>query len=124
MRKLGASDKVGERVSLIQHASVLEPSPPVFRTAADMGNGPDESPIEQAQSGMRKGRVAIDSVRPVGVHHHRIVSVSIQPFAICERNRDPLTIGGFRIKPLAPIICGVEATQHGRLLFQLALLTY
>jgi len=54
---LCASDEVGEGVDLVELAAVQEPAPALVRAAAHMGNGVDETAINQRQPVRREARL-------------------------------------------------------------------
>ena len=64
---LRGGDEVGEGVALVQEAAVVVPAAPVDLTAANVGDGEDESTVDEAEPRRTKAGVDGGAVGTVAV---------------------------------------------------------
>ena len=116
-----ACDEIGERVFLFEQLAVIVPFFAQFGAAADVRDGEDETPVEQAQPIGGKSWIDAVAVRAVAVEQQGTRSISLKALAIDQRNRHFDAIGRFGEDPLGLILRRVVASAHFVLLLQLAL---
>ena len=77
---LGAGDEVGEGVGFLGLAAIQEPTPALVGPAAHMGDGPDPSPVHQAEIADRKA----------GLHGMAVGAVAVEQQGGCTVQRRAL----------------------------------
>ena len=79
---LRAGDEIGERVALVEQFAVLVPRAPQGAAAPDVGDGVDESPVEQAQTRGVEVRFDGCAVGAVAVEQQRVLAVASDAGAV------------------------------------------
>src|SRR5579862_2838470 len=87
------SDEIGERVPLVQKFSVFIPATSHVSRAANVGNGADETAVQQTDAVGRKRGLRDDAVRAVAVKIQGIRAVAADSAPVDEGDGDALAVG-------------------------------
>ena len=116
---LGGGDEVGERVLLVEELAVLVPGAAHLLAAADVGDRIDEAPVDQAQERRAERRIHAGAVGTVAIEQQRAAALlGTQVGPVDEGHRHPGAVPGGRPQPFAPVVGGIEASEHLVLLAQ------
>ena len=128
----GAGHEVGEGVGLGRQLALLVPGAAHLPTPADVGDGEDEAPVEEAEAERGEHRIHGGLVRPVAVEEARSAH---RPVAGCapglgglhqvgpvhQRDRDLGPVVGHRPQPSGPVAGRIEVTEDRQPLEQVGL---
>ena len=107
----GAVDEVGEGVLFLHELAVFVPVTSMLLAATDVGDGVDESPVDQAQHRAAKASRHAGSVGAVTVEIERGRSVSLHTLVINKGDGDFRSVPCGGVKSLGAVVVPVKSTQ-------------
>ena len=110
-----------EGVGLLQELAILVPVPAELSPTSDVGDGENESPVEEAEPRGVEHGIAWDLVCAVAVKQRWIGSVQLNALAVDDRHRHPHPVGGGGPQSSGLIFGTVVAAAHRLLLDDCAL---
>jgi hypothetical protein len=84
-----------------------------------MGDGEDESPVDQAQPVRPEARINAVAVRAVAIEQERRGAVLLESLAIDQRDRDVRAVAGLGVQPLGDVVLAIEPPEDLVLLLEL-----
>src|SRR3990172_3300465 len=108
---LGARDVIGEGVLLLKEPAAVVPRPSENLAPANVGEGEDESPIEETEGLEGKAGVVDDHVGAVAVEEEGRVVAGLEVAPVDEGYGNARAVFRFGEEPLGDVARGVEAAS-------------